>query len=143
MAGPHPAQQGPRDDESPRPSGPGALGRAYPRRDSNPRYRRERAASWAARRRGRAVVREEPGFLAGVPGLEPRLTEPESVGLPITPYPKGDAAPRGARERRYPTPRGQVSPPPGAAPTRGTRRSTAAVSVSGRRIRRERATSHT
>src|SRR5919199_5388120 len=28
-------------------------------------------------------------FLAGVPGLEPRLTEPESVGLPITPYPKG------------------------------------------------------
>ena len=26
---------------------------------------------------------------AGVPGLEPRLTEPESAGLPITPYPKG------------------------------------------------------
>ena len=26
--------------------------------------------------------------VAGVPGLEPRLTEPESVGLPITPYPK-------------------------------------------------------
>ncbi len=25
---------------------------------------------------------------AGVPGLEPRLTEPESAGLPITPYPK-------------------------------------------------------
>src|SRR5436305_12226856 len=24
---------------------------------------------------------------AGVPGLEPRLTEPESVGPPITPYP--------------------------------------------------------
>jgi hypothetical protein len=24
---------------------------------------------------------------AGVPGLEPRLTEPESAGLPITPYP--------------------------------------------------------
>ena len=24
---------------------------------------------------------------AGVPGLEPRLTEPETVGLPITPYP--------------------------------------------------------
>src|SRR5690606_40286439 len=24
---------------------------------------------------------------AGVPGLEPRLTEPESVVLPITPYP--------------------------------------------------------
>ena len=27
-------------------------------------------------------------FFAGVPGLEPRLTEPESAGLPITPYPK-------------------------------------------------------
>src|SRR3569833_2059123 len=27
--------------------------------------------------------------LAGVPGLEPRLTEPESVVLPITPYPTG------------------------------------------------------
>ena len=26
--------------------------------------------------------------IAGVPGLEPRLTEPESAGLPITPYPK-------------------------------------------------------
>ena len=26
---------------------------------------------------------------AGVPGLEPRITEPESVVLPITPYPKG------------------------------------------------------
>ena len=28
-----------------------------------------------------------PAVVAGVPGLEPRLTEPESVGLPITPYP--------------------------------------------------------
>ena len=27
------------------------------------------------------------GYCAGVPGLEPRLTEPESAGLPITPYP--------------------------------------------------------
>src|SRR5436309_16137717 len=35
-------------------------------------------------------------FLAGVPGLEPRLTEPETVGLPITPYPMGGA--RGAGE---------------------------------------------
>src|SRR4051812_47304408 len=26
---------------------------------------------------------------AGVPGLEPRLAEPESAGLPITPYPMG------------------------------------------------------
>ena len=30
------------------------------------------------------------GFrLAGVPGLEPRTTEPESAVLPITPYPNG------------------------------------------------------
>src|SRR5262249_32988848 len=27
--------------------------------------------------------------VAGVPGLEPRLTGPEPVGLPITPYPIG------------------------------------------------------
>ena len=26
---------------------------------------------------------------AGVPGLEPRTSEPESLVLPITPYPKG------------------------------------------------------
>ena len=26
-------------------------------------------------------------YCAGVPGLEPRLTVPESAGLPITPYP--------------------------------------------------------
>jgi hypothetical protein len=30
---------------------------------------------------------------AGVPGLEPRLTEPESVVLPITPYPTKGAGP--------------------------------------------------
>ena len=28
---------------------------------------------------------------AGVPGLEPRLTEPESVVLPITPYPMANS----------------------------------------------------
>ena len=28
-------------------------------------------------------------FLVDPLGLEPRLTEPESGGLPITPYPKG------------------------------------------------------
>ena len=28
--------------------------------------------------------------VAGVPGLEPRITEPETVVLPITPYPKGE-----------------------------------------------------
>jgi hypothetical protein len=39
--------------------------------------------------------------VAGVLGLEPRLTEPESVGLPITLYPKGfrpgGSNPAGAR----------------------------------------------
>src|SRR4051794_24136216 len=43
-----------------------------------------------------AVVLRRWCFLAGVPGLEPRLTEPETVGLPITPYPKGLPAPCGA-----------------------------------------------
>ena len=31
-------------------------------------------------------------YIAGVPGLEPRLTEPESAGLPITPYPNIERA---------------------------------------------------
>ena len=31
--------------------------------------------------------KDQGGTIAGVPGLEPRLTEPESAGLPITPYP--------------------------------------------------------
>src|SRR5687768_18473144 len=31
---------------------------------------------------------------AGVPGLEPRLSEPESLVLPITPYPMGVTASR-------------------------------------------------
>jgi site-specific DNA recombinase len=38
--------------------------------------------------------------LAGVPGLEPRTTEPESAVLPITPYPNGVAAPRSSLRRR-------------------------------------------
>src|ERR1700722_3772554 len=36
--------------------------------------------------------------LAGVPGLEPRLTGPEPVGLPITPYPNAAA---GSRSRQH------------------------------------------
>src|SRR5690606_14047812 len=36
---------------------------------------------------------------AGVPGLEPRLTEPESVVLPITPYPTACGSSR-SEERR-------------------------------------------
>ena len=41
--------------------------------------------------------------LAGVPGLEPRLTEPESVGLPITPYPMGTRE-KYTRGNHHPTP---------------------------------------
>jgi hypothetical protein len=33
-------------------------------------------------------------YCAGVPGLEPRHAEPESAGLPITPYPKWPLGPR-------------------------------------------------
>ena len=41
--------------------------------------------------RKRRNPRLSGGFrLAGVPGLEPRITEPETVVLPITPYPKGE-----------------------------------------------------
>jgi hypothetical protein len=63
---------------------------------------------------------------AGVPGLEPRLTEPESVVLPITPYPNCCGAPspvfRAANDRsrprrdasnRHPTP---PTPAPGPVP---------------------------
>jgi hypothetical protein len=40
--------------------------------------------------KGEVSIRLRPSQrLAGVPGLEPRLTEPESVVLPITPYPTG------------------------------------------------------
>ena len=35
--------------------------------------------------------------VAGVPGLEPRLTGPEPVGLPITPYPTGPGLPARSR----------------------------------------------
>src|SRR5215213_11912291 len=52
---------------------------------------------------------------AGVPGLEPRLTEPESVGLPITPYPNRGAHLLGA-------PGDDVSPSPEPTPNRHGRR---------------------
>ena len=51
------------------------------------RHSREQGPSGLLRRRAAC---------AGVPGLEPRLTEPESVGLPITPYPKGSRPPLAA-----------------------------------------------
>src|SRR5699024_7941456 len=59
---------------------------------------------------------------AGVPGFEPRLTEPESVVLPITPYPNGtppDVVPgkntkpyRDAADTRGPLPRNGYADPP-------------------------------
>src|SRR3954467_14836760 len=62
------------------------------------------------------VHRRTRRFLAGVPGLEPRLTEPETVGLPITPYPMGGTSRR--RRRPYPTV-GRASPPtPGGGASR-------------------------
>lgn len=55
-------------------------------------------ATWrVAHRISPRAQKDAPGAEAGVPGLEPRLTEPESVGLPITPYPIG------ARRRRIGT----------------------------------------
>ena len=70
-------------------------------------------------------------FLAGVPGLEPRLTEPETVGLPITPYPMGVrrlAAPR----RRYPTgSAGSRTPPGHRVGSDRARRSAAAARAPG------------
>src|SRR5436190_329529 len=63
---------------------------------------------------------------AGVPGLEPRLTEPESVGLPITPYPIRPVRRGRPAERKVyrtgrlppnssPEPVAVMSAPPGAA----------------------------
>src|SRR5690625_179986 len=53
-----------------------------------------------------SAARKEPpeggSCFAGVPGLEPRTTEPESVVLPITPYPNGVRAPRSSLRRREP-----------------------------------------
>src|SRR4029453_12453505 len=60
---------------------------------------------------GRNCIARNRCFLAGVPGLEPRLTEPETVGLPITPYPMGGTLRR--RRRRYPTGRRPLAPTPG------------------------------
>ena len=47
--------------------------------------RHEQARTFVA-----SALAPSPGSqAAGVPGLEPRLTGPEPVGLPITPYPNG------------------------------------------------------
>lgn len=52
--------------------------------------------------------------VAGVPGLEPRTTEPETAVLPITPYPKGET---GASHRESSLPDGS-----GSAKWSGSRR---------------------
>src|SRR6185437_17071704 len=53
---------------------------------------------------------------AGVPGLEPRTTEPESAVLPITPYPKA-FRPKSCRGSSLPDPRHAAKPsrPSGAS----------------------------
>src|SRR5690606_36365471 len=50
------------------------------------------------RGRSRAGKAERPavaGLAAGIQGFEPQLTEPESVVLPVTPYPNGFQRNRG------------------------------------------------
>src|ERR1039457_7631471 len=48
--------------------------------------------SWpAASKKAARMPSRASALLAGVPGLEPRLTGPEPVGLPITPYPMGSS----------------------------------------------------
>src|SRR3954465_1305558 len=115
----------PRNAESPRPGGSGALACC------SPEGIRTLATAVRGRRPGplddgavqccRGTASGDRCFLAGVPGLEPRLTEPETVGLPITPYPMGGASRR--RNRRYLTdpdgvapPWRRRGPPPSAAP---------------------------
>ncbi|CCH80493.1 hypothetical protein BN12_970004 [Nostocoides japonicum T1-X7] len=53
--------------------------------------------------------------MAGVPGLEPRTTEPESAVLPITPYPKGVSWPLRPKTARL-TNQGQTLPKPPVGP---------------------------
>src|SRR6478672_4810037 len=55
----------------------------HPVRDLNPCYQDENLASWAARRTGQVEGRARGG------GIEPPITGPEPVVLPITPPPNG------------------------------------------------------
>src|SRR3954468_13738749 len=69
----------------------------------------------------RAYRRTTGWSRAGVPGLEPRLTEPESVVLPITPYPMGVQAlepvpPENSTGRQVPLPNQPAWP--GSIPAR-------------------------
>lgn len=52
----------------------------------------------------RHCVSSPNSHLAGVPGFEPRITESESVVLPVTPYPKDTAVQRLTCPRRESNP---------------------------------------
>lgn len=58
--------------------------------------------------------------VAGVPGLEPRTTEPESAVLPITPYPKGETS-ASHRESSLPERRPECQNASLRSPTRACR----------------------
>ena len=63
------------------------------RRSGQPTAKSQRSGAWrlGMNKRGHRIVSALATPLAGVPGLEPRLTGPEPAGLPITPYPNGIA----------------------------------------------------
>lgn len=104
--------QGPAPNErtghptGPRPQAPPcAPGCHHPETQSSPRPRHHDSRSGHENPRHAAGVKKNeteitssPGSglhmksVAGVPGLEPRTTEPESAVLPITPYPIGRSA---------------------------------------------------
>src|SRR6266496_2464539 len=88
---------------------------------------------------GPAVFAAEAGhtWSAGVPGLEPRLTGPEPVGLPITPYPIGvGRQARSAPVKSSRTGRGGQSDPGASGPgsTPGLTGSAEAVPGLSRRL---------
>ena len=93
--------QGAKEADANQPESPLARGVDWQSRpDSNWRYRLERPASWTTRRRDRVPG---PSYLALArgEGLEPSITGPEPVVLPITPPPNAHhpETARGRRER--------------------------------------------
>lgn len=75
--------------------------------------------------------------LAGVPGLEPRITEPETVVLPITPYPKGETR-ASHRESSLPEPDPEAKTQTTRCPSGASRRAAhQGVSPSARRRARK------
>ena len=101
----------------------GLLGQ-YPQRDSNPCRHLERVVSWATRRWGPGWEPRPPRASQATPtlaeapicpvrrgGLEPPISGPEPLVLPITPSPIG--APRGASsEESHPEEQPHSSPHP-------------------------------